>query len=73
MQILRDEINKKVQINLDSREFVITNGNEDYKYGLAHRIDMSYKGKPDQCSTPFWYFDEEDYEKLKGMFDEFYF
>ncbi len=71
MQILKDEINKKVQININTKDYFITKGNQEYPYGLAYKIDMSYAGKPDQCSMPFWLFGEKEYEKLKGMFDEY--
>ena len=75
MKIKIDEINKKVQIDIKPKDYFICETDEkeaDFlgKYNLSHRIDMSYCGKPDQVGSPMIYLDEEDYKKVKGLFDE---
>ena len=72
MNIKIDEINKKIQINLDPKDYFIVKPEDDYdgNFALAHRIDMSYSGKPDQVGTKLIYLTAEEAEKLKGLVDE---
>lgn len=71
MEIRVDEMNRRAIIELEYKDyFLIKTENEEFPYGLAYRIDMSYKGKPDQWSQEVILFGEEEYKKLKGVFDE---
>jgi len=74
MQIKTDEINNRIQININPNDYFIVKleQGDDFNgdYVLSHRIDMSYCGKPDQIGSEKIYLDEKEYEKLKGLVDE---
>jgi len=57
MKIKVDEIDNRIRIDVNPKDYFlveIPEHSEEYfngSHGLAHRIDMSYKGKPDQCGS----------------------
>ena len=71
MKILKNEIDKTIQINIKCSEYFLTKGNEEHEYAICPKIDMSYAGKLDQCASPIIMLSKEDYEKLRGLFDEY--
>jgi len=71
MKIKVDEINRKAIISIDPKDYFLVETKDDqFPYGLAIRIDMSYSGKPDQWTIPVILFGEKEAEKLRGIIDE---
>ena len=68
-----DEINRRAIMELTPKDYFLKKLKEenDEEFAvLVHRIDMDYAGKPDQEGSIAIYLDEEEYNKLKGIFDE---
>ena len=73
MNIKIDEINRKIQITLNTNDWFIGKVDENiyvWKYALMPKIDRSEKGKSPDIGCPQILLDEEEYEKLKGFIDE---
>ncbi len=72
MQILTDEIDNRIIIKLNPKDYFLTKCEDDFygEYALSHRIDMSEKGKTDQLGSEAIYLDKKEYQKLRGFFDE---
>lgn len=71
-----DEIDNRVLAHINPKDyFLVEVGNEELQfhgeYALVHRIDMSYKGKPDQAGGVKIFLDKEEANKLRGMFGEY--
>ncbi len=70
MKIKINEIDRKIQIELNAEEWFIgavDDGVYVWKYALMPKIDRSEKGKSPDCGCPRILLDEEEYQKLKGL------
>lgn len=73
MKIKIDEINKKVQIELNADDWFIGKVDENvylWEYALMPQIDRSNKGKSPDVGCPKILLDKEEYEKMKGLISE---
>jgi len=72
MNIKIDEIHNKIQIDLNPNDYFLVKAEDNFNgdYALAHRIDMSYKEKPDQEGSPLIYLTEKEADKIRGLVDE---
>ena len=72
MEILIDEIDNRIIIKLNPKEYFLTKCEDDFcgEYALSHKINMDYAGKPPQVGSEAIYLDKREYQKLKGLVDE---
>lgn len=78
MKIQINEINKRALIEFGGDEYFIKTLTEEEKeryyadedYALVYRINMEYKGKPDQEGAVFMFISEKEKDRLKYIFDE---
>lgn len=63
-----------ILIELSPKDYWLVKLNDDDfrgEYKLTHRIDMSYKGKPDQEGSDFMFLSDEEADQFrKAGFDE---
>jgi len=73
MEIKIDEINRRIQININPKDWYIVEVDEKayvWEKALAPKIDRSYKD-PD-IGYPKILLNQQEYEKIKGLVDEVY-
>jgi len=75
MLIKIDEINNKIQIEINPKDYFITKTDGKMKdfngeYALSHKISMDYCGKSDQVGCEQIFLNEKEYQKIRGLVDE---
>ena len=75
MKIKIDEINKKIQIDLNPNDYFLKKCEEESdkwcgEYALVHKLDMDYCGKPPQEGMPVIYLTKQEAEKLRVLVNE---